>query len=133
MHVNCDHMSDTDSLQQVGDHARRDRLAATMSLVSPRISEVRYDGCNALGGCAAAGIGKGQQFNEMVIDGGDVAWTIKTLRPRTGSSSRIETSPSGNRSIPQAPTSTPNARAIASAKCRLAEPAKMVKLSGILL
>jgi hypothetical protein len=68
MNVNCNQVGDANSLQEVRNHARGDRFTATMSLVGARITEVGHDGRDTLGGRTTAGIGKGQQFNEVVID-----------------------------------------------------------------
>src|SRR5436309_10286819 len=56
---------------------------------------------------------------------------MKTSRPRTGSSSLTDVSPSGNRSTSHAPGRTPSSRATARAKSGLAVPAKIVRASVI--
>src|SRR5215475_151391 len=56
---------------------------------------------------------------------------MKTPRPRTGSSSRTDNSPSGKRSTEHAPSRAPISTATLVASATLALPAKMVKSSFI--
>src|SRR5262245_17078893 len=65
------------------------------------------------------------------LTGGEVGWMMKTWRPRTGSSSRTDSSPSGNLSTEHAPSRAPISTATLVASATLALPAKMVKSSFI--
>src|SRR5262245_25671511 len=56
---------------------------------------------------------------------------MKISRPRTGSSSRTEISPSGNRSTAHAPSWTPTSRATLAARRLLAVPVKIVNSFAI--
>ena len=60
------------------------------------------------------------------LTGGAVAASRKTSSPRTGSSSRTDTSPSGNRSIVAAAKRRPRSCSTRAASDRLAEPAMRV-------
>jgi hypothetical protein len=53
---------------------------------------------------------------------------IKTSRPRTGSSKRTDSSPSGNLSTEHAPSRAPISTATLVANATFALPAKIVKL-----
>jgi hypothetical protein len=67
--VHRDHVPDPGRLQQVGHQARGDRLAAPVPLVRAGIAEVGHDGGDARRGGAAAGVGEGEQLNQVVVDG----------------------------------------------------------------
>ena len=66
--IHRDHVGDPHGLQQIGSDARRDRLAATVPLVRPRVTEVGHDRHDAGGRRTTAGIGECQQLNQVIVD-----------------------------------------------------------------
>src|SRR5581483_1530419 len=62
----------------------------------------------------------------LSLTGGEVGWMIKTSLRRTGCSRRTRISPSGNRSIAQAPVCVSICSATAAAKLGFAVPARIV-------
>jgi hypothetical protein len=65
--VDRDDVTDADGLQQVGDHAGHDRLAAAVPLVRAPIAEVGHDGRDVPGAGAAAGVGQGQKLHQALV------------------------------------------------------------------
>src|SRR5512146_244119 len=73
---------------------------------------------------------KASNSTRWSFTGGESGCTRKTSFRRTDSSSRTEVSPSGNRSIAQAPGNIPRSAAIAAVKSGFAVPAKMTNSFG---